>query len=105
MSTVSIKTHSGAGLVGISLLHSQHAGEDAHYVDAVDCHTLADSGTSSADVFHAVHGLSFTDASKIQLVPDESQLESNKVLTQKRFGNQWLGMSEKVATPPLWHSI
>lgn len=98
VNSVSIKTHSNTGLVGVSLLHSKSTGSNAKFVSAVENHTLADASNSTADVFHAVHGHSFTEASKIQLVPDESQLESNKVLTQKRFGSQWLGMNESHVT-------
>ena len=98
VNSVSIKTHSNAGLVGVSLLHSKNAGGEAKFVNAVECHTLADASNSTADVFHAVHGHSFTDASKLELVPDESQLSTNKVLTQKRFGSQWLGMNESHVT-------
>jgi len=94
--SVDIKAHSTCGLVGISLTNtSSVTGPDAKFVDAVDTHTLADSSTSAADVFHAVTGLSFTDSQRVNLKPDEAQLDTNKILTQKRFNPQWLSMDER----------
>ena len=94
--SVDIKAHSTCGLVGISLTNtSSVTGPDAKFVDAVDTHTLADSSTSAADVFHAVTGLSFTDSQRVNLKPDEAQLSDNKILTQKRFNPQWLSMDER----------
>ena len=85
--SVDIKTHSNAGLLGVSVMHTAKAtGPKAKFADSVDMHTIADSESSAADVFHSVAGLSFTDSQRINLRPDEAQKTENKILTQKRYG-------------------
>ena len=118
MNSIDVQAHSTCGLVGISLTNTANVtGKDAKFVDAVDMHTLADSSTSAADVFHSVTGLSFTDSQRVNLKPDEAQLSDNKILTQKRlvivcvcnlflyllvsenrFNPQWLNMTESNVT-------
>ena len=94
--SVDIKTHSNAGLLGVSVMHTAKAtGPKTKFADSVDMHTIADSESSAADVFHSVAGLSFTDSQRINLRPDEAQKTENKILTQKRFNPQWLKMTEK----------